>query len=40
MGQGSAGAVTAVVWVTAVMWVQSLAQEVPHATGAAKKKIK
>ena len=33
-------AVTAVVPVTAVVQVQSLAQEIPHASGAAKKKKK
>ena len=27
-------------WVAAVVWVRSLAQELPHATGAAKKKEK
>ena len=42
MGQGvgrGEGVDTAVVQVTAVVWVQSLAQEqLPHAIGAAKKK--
>ena len=27
-------------WVAAVAWVQSLAQELPHATGSDKKKKK
>ena len=29
----------AVAWVTAVVWVQFLAQELVHAVGAARKKI-
>ena len=32
--------ITAVAWVTAVVQVQSLAQELPHAMGTAKKKDK
>ena len=32
--------VTAVAWVTAVVQVQSLAWEIPHAMGAAKNKTK
>lgn len=32
--------VTAVAWVTHVAWVRTLAQELPHATGAAKKNPK
>ena len=35
-GLGSS-VVTTVAWVTAVAQVQSMAQEVPHASGAAKK---
>ena len=31
---------TAVLWVAAVVWVQFLAWELPHAMGAAKKKKK
>ena len=34
--QGS-GIVSAVVWVTAVAWVQSLALELPHTVGLANK---
>ena len=33
-------AVTVEAWVAAVVWVQSLAQELPYATGAAKNKNK
>ena len=36
-GEGS-GIVTATAWVTAVVWVQSLAQKLPHAVGVVKKK--
>ena len=32
--------VTAVAWVTAMTWVQSLAQELPHAVGMANKQTK
>ena len=35
--QGSGG-VAAAAWVAAVAWLQSLAGEIPHAVGAAKKK--
>ena len=38
MGQGS-GIVTTEAWVAAVAQVQSLAQELPFATNAAKKKV-
>ena len=31
---------TAVAWVTAAVWVQSLARELPHAMGAEEKKKK
>ena len=34
------GVVNAVAWVTAVVWVQSLAQEFLHAVGAAEKREK
>ena len=39
MVQGS-GVVTAAAWVAAEAWVQSLAQDLPHAEGVAKKKKK
>ena len=39
MRSGS-GIVTAAAWVTAVAQVQSLARELPHATGEAKKRKK
>ena len=38
MGYGSS-IVTAATWVTAVAQVQPLAQELPHATGVAKKNL-
>ena len=40
MQQVVAGIVAAAARVAAVAWVQSLAQELPHATGMAKKKKK
>ena len=39
VSEGS-GIVTAAAWVTVVAQEQSLAQELPHVTGAAKKKKK
>jgi len=39
VGKGS-GVVTAPAWVATVVWVWSLIQELPHATGTAKKEKK
>ena len=33
------GVVTAAAWVAAVVWVQSLARELPHAARTGKKKL-
>ena len=39
-GAWGSSVVTAVAWVTAAVWVQSLARELPHAMGAEEKKKK